>query len=76
KGRQRYIGCGPEGRVGLALQEKHRTPANEAFFRLRRGDVVAVTETEPRGDGLSLSDRSEARVIAHAGEPLPTKGAH
>jgi ribosomal protein RSM22 (predicted rRNA methylase) len=69
KGRQRYIGCGPEGRLGLALQQKHRTEANEAFFRLRRGDVVAVSETEPRGDGLSLTERSEARVVARAGEP-------
>jgi ribosomal protein RSM22 (predicted rRNA methylase) len=72
KGRARYIGCGPEGRLGLALQQKHRTEANEAFFRLRRGDVVAVSETEPRGDGLSLTERSQARVVARAGEPVPT----
>ncbi|HZH03088.1 MAG TPA: small ribosomal subunit Rsm22 family protein, partial [Myxococcaceae bacterium] len=52
KGRQRYIGCGPEGRVGLALQEKHRTPENAAFFTLKRGDVVELTETESKGDGL------------------------
>jgi SAM-dependent methyltransferase len=51
KGRQRYMGCGPEGRVGLALQEKHRTAANEAFFGLRRGDVVAVDGTSRRRVG-------------------------
>jgi len=72
KGRQRYIGCGPEGRVGLALQQKHRTEANAAFFELRRGDVVRVTEPEPRGDGLALSDRSEVSVLARAGEPSPS----
>ena len=71
KGRQRYIGCGPEGRVGLALQEKHRTPENERFFSLRRGDVIRLTETEPRGDGLSLDDRSELKVVAPAGRPMP-----
>lgn len=71
KGRQRYIGCGPEGRVGLALQEKHRTDANAPFFRLNRGDVVRVTETEPRGDGLTLTERSEAKVVAPAGKPPP-----
>jgi hypothetical protein len=70
KGRQRYIGCGPEGRVGLALQQKHETPANAAFFRLHRGDVIAVTQTEPRGDGLALSDASEVQVLARAGQPL------
>jgi SAM-dependent methyltransferase len=71
KGRQRYIGCGPEGRVGLALQEKHRTEKNERFFKLHRGDVISVTHTEPRGDGLSLDDRSEVRVLAPAGRGVP-----
>jgi SAM-dependent methyltransferase len=74
KGRQRFMGCGPEGRVGLALQEKHRTPANEVFFSLRRGDVVAVEGTEPRGDGLSLVAGSTVRRVAAAGQPLPETG--
>jgi hypothetical protein len=68
KGRQRYLGCGPEGRVGLALQDKHQTSRNAAFARLRRGDVIAVDATEERGDGLALDDRSEVRVVARAGE--------
>ncbi|HVE84427.1 MAG TPA: small ribosomal subunit Rsm22 family protein [Myxococcales bacterium] len=71
KGRQRYIGCGPEGRIGLALQDKHRTPQNERFFTLRRGDVVRVTQTEPKGDGLALDDRSQVSVVAPAGRRLP-----
>jgi ribosomal protein RSM22 (predicted rRNA methylase) len=71
KGRQRFMGCGPDGRMGLALQEKHRTEANEAFFHLQRGDVVSVSETEPRGDGLALGARSEVRVIAPAGRAVP-----
>ena len=29
--------------VGLAMQEKHRTEKNERFFKLYRGDVIAVT---------------------------------
>jgi SAM-dependent methyltransferase len=71
KGRARYIGCGPEGRVGLALQEKHRAPGNEAFFSLRRGEVVGVTDTEPKGDGLSLNERSQVTQVARPGEALP-----
>lgn len=71
KGRQRYIGCGAEGRVGLALQQKHRTAANAAFFHLRRGDLVRLSETEPKGDGLALGERSEVAVVAPAGRPLP-----
>ena len=70
KGRQRFMGCGPEGRMGLALQQKHRTPANEAFFDLRRGDVVAIEGTESRGDGLALTAESTARVAAPAGRPV------
>ncbi|HZI13861.1 MAG TPA: small ribosomal subunit Rsm22 family protein [Myxococcus sp.] len=71
KGRHRYIGCGAEGRVGLAMQEKHRTEKNERFLKLSRGDVIAVTETEPKGDGLALDDRSEVRVVAPAGRGVP-----
>jgi SAM-dependent methyltransferase len=74
KGRQRFMGCGPDGRLGLALQEKHRTPENAAFFRLERGDVVTVTEVEPRGDGLSLTERSHVQVVSPAGRPLAPDG--
>ncbi|MBF5042105.1 methyltransferase domain-containing protein [Aggregicoccus sp. 17bor-14] len=71
KGRQRYMGCGPEGRVGLALQERHKNEQNAPFFKLQRGDVISVTETEPKGDGLGLSDKSEVRVVAPAGRGVP-----
>jgi len=71
KGRQRYMGCGPEGRVGLALQERHKNEQNAPFFKLNRGDVISVTETEPKGDGLGLSDKSEVRVVAPAGRGVP-----
>ncbi len=70
KGRLRYMGCGPEGRMGLALQEKHVTDANRRFDGLLRGDVVEVTRVEPRGDGLRLSGASQVRVLAPAGRPV------
>jgi ribosomal protein RSM22 (predicted rRNA methylase) len=71
KGRLRYMGCGPEGRMGLALQEKDVTGTNRAFEGLLRGDVIEVTGTEPRGDGLRLSPDSVVRVVAAAGRPVP-----
>ena len=71
KGRQRYIGCGPEGRMGLAMQEKHRTEKNERFFKLHRGDIISVTKTEVKGDGLGLDDTSEVKVVAYAGQGVP-----
>lgn len=71
KGRQRYIGCGPQGRVGLALQDKHLNDSNRAFASLARGDVIAIEGTAERGDGLALDDRSRVSVLAHAGQRLP-----
>lgn len=70
KGRQRFMGCGPQGRVGLAMQEKHETEQNRLFFKLKRGDVVRVTNTEERGDGRALSDQSTLEILAHAGQPV------
>jgi SAM-dependent methyltransferase len=71
KGRLRYMGCGPEGRMGLALQEKDVTSRNRAFEKLLRGDVVEITGVEPRGDGLRLSAESDVRMVAAAGRPVP-----
>ncbi len=74
KGRRRYIGCGPEGRVGLSLQDKHLCDANRAFAQLERGDVIAVKGTEERGDGLALDDHSRVEVVARAGARVPAPG--
>lgn len=72
KGRQRYMGCGPEGRIGLALQEKHRTDGNAKFFFLQRGEVIRLGGVaEEKGDGAGLTDQSTVDVIARAGQPLP-----
>jgi ribosomal protein RSM22 (predicted rRNA methylase) len=66
KGRARYMGCGPEGRVGLALQERHRGEKNEAFFSLSRGDVIRIGATEEKGDGFALGEGSEVDVVWRA----------
>jgi SAM-dependent methyltransferase len=73
KGRQRFIGCGKNGRIGLSLQEKHLTAGNAVFSRLARGEVISVVGTEPRGDGLCLTPQSQVRVVARAGQPIPNK---
>jgi hypothetical protein len=70
KGRLRYMGCGPDGRKGLALQERHVGEGNRRFASLRRGDVVALDGVEARGDGLALSAGSKVTVLAEAGRPL------
>jgi SAM-dependent methyltransferase len=75
KGRLRYMGCGPEGRMGLALQEKHVSDANRSFSRLDRGDVISIERAEARGDGLTLGEDCAVRVVARAGQPLPDREA-
>jgi small ribosomal subunit Rsm22 len=75
KGRLRYMGCGPEGRMGLSLQEKHVGEGNRRFEDLLRGDVVEISGGEPRGDGLALGEGSAVKVIAPAGRPVPSGGA-
>lgn len=70
KGRQRFMGCGPEGRVGLAMQDKHETERNRLFFKVGRGDVIRVTQTEDRGDGRALNDQSTVEIVASAGRPV------
>jgi SAM-dependent methyltransferase len=70
KGRLRYMGCGPEGRMGLALQEKHLGEANRVFASLLRGDVAEISGAQARGDGLALGEGSRVRVIAGAGRPV------
>jgi SAM-dependent methyltransferase len=72
KGRRRYMGCGPEGRMGLALQDKHLGEKNRSFGELARGEVVRLTGAEPKGDGIGLGADSEVTRLARAGERVPT----
>jgi ribosomal protein RSM22 (predicted rRNA methylase) len=71
KGRKRFMACGPDGRVGLAMQEKHENERNRLFMKVSRGDVIRVSETEERGDGRALNENSTVEIIANAGRALP-----
>jgi hypothetical protein len=70
KGRRRYMACGPEGRMGLALQDKHVTDANRHFEALERGEVVRIEGAEAKGDGLGLGAQSSVERVAAPGEPV------
>jgi hypothetical protein len=64
------MGCGPEGRVGLAMQDKHENEKNRLFFKVSRGDVIRISNTEDRGDGRALNETSTVEIIANAGKPV------
>ncbi|MDR0965790.1 MAG: small ribosomal subunit Rsm22 family protein [Myxococcales bacterium] len=63
KGRQRFMGCGPRGRVGLSLQTKHISESNARFARLQRGDLVRIEGFEEKGDGLALLPDSRVEFV-------------
>lgn len=73
KGRLRYMGCGPDGRMGLALQHKHLSDANRHFEQLERGEIIRVEGAAPKGDGLGLGEGSRVELLAAPGEPLPPR---
>ena len=63
KGKQRFVGCGPEGRFPLVLPDKHVRDNNRAFVDLQRGDVVRIDRLATRGDGLRLDDQSDVHIL-------------
>lgn len=69
--RRRLVGCGPEGRIGLSIQEKDITEGNKIFLRLNRGDVVRIDGAEERESGVALTENSRVSILAHGGRPLP-----
>lgn len=72
KGRQRFMGCGPEGRIGLAMQDKHKTQGNAAFFTLQRGEVIRIGgPTDEKGDGAGLNENTTVELVARAGQAVP-----
>ncbi len=70
KRRTRVMGCGPTGRVGLAMQDKHSNEKTRLFGNAVRGDVLRVSNTEPRGDGVTLTESSTVEIFANAGRPV------
>jgi ribosomal protein RSM22 (predicted rRNA methylase) len=52
KGRLRFYGCGPAGRLLLTRLDRDGSSANRAFDQLARGAVVAIADADPRADGL------------------------
>ena len=69
--RLRLVGCGPEGRIGLSIQEKDITEENRVFLRLQRGDVIKIIGAEERESGIALTEKSGISIVTHSGRPLP-----
>lgn len=72
KKRVRVMGCGPEGRLPLALSDAAHREENRAFELAARGDVLEVEGAEPseEGPGLRIVHTTRVRRVARAGEPV------
>jgi SAM-dependent methyltransferase len=70
KGKRRVWVCSDAGRVAAVRLDRDASEANAAFDELRRGDLVQLGKTEPRGDGLRLGKESKVdRASPAAIEP-------
>jgi hypothetical protein len=65
-GRIRLLGCGPAGRLSLALKPSAATPANQIFLQVRRGDLIRVSNAVPREGGLTLTPESRVELVRRA----------
>ena len=61
KGKRELFLCGAPGRLRAVLLNRHRSPDNEAFRELRRGQLCSIEEATDRGAELRLA--SESRVV-------------
>jgi len=65
--RIRLLGCGPAGRLSLALKPDLATDDNRCFLTLRRGDLISVRNAKPReGGGLTLEPGSRVEILRRA----------
>ncbi|MCD4814081.1 small ribosomal subunit Rsm22 family protein [bacterium] len=64
--RIRFIGCGPAGRLGLALHPKNRAASNALFFTLKRGDHIRIHDYECQENGIRLHQGSGVEVLSRA----------
>jgi len=62
-GRERLFVCGPEGRFAISVGPEVRHPAAASFRTAGRGDVVAFSGLEKRGQGYALCESSEFEVL-------------
>jgi len=61
--RYRLIGCGPAGRVGIALHPDAVSQTNRVFLSLQRGDIIELKNAKKIEKGFSLSADSQVNIL-------------
>ncbi len=63
--RIRFIGCGPAGRLGLALKTEQATEQQKTFLTLRRGDIVRITNAQKTEHGIRITSETKIKLLNH-----------
>lgn len=63
KGKQRAFLCGALGRVQMTRLDRHASPANCAFEKLNRGEIVEVKDATPRETDWRIVEETEVKLI-------------
>jgi protein-L-isoaspartate O-methyltransferase len=63
KGKKRLFVCSDMGRLPVSRLDRDATPANAAFDRLQRGDLVLLGGLSQKGDGLRVGRDAEVRRL-------------
>jgi len=63
KGRLRFHACGPAGRLLITRLDRDRSPANQAFDELGRGERVAIEGAVEQTDGLRCGRETAVEQI-------------
>jgi ribosomal protein RSM22 (predicted rRNA methylase) len=62
KGRLRFFVCGVTGRYLLMRLDRDSKPANQALDKMRRGDVVVLSGTTLRVDGIRIGTETTVGI--------------
>jgi SAM-dependent methyltransferase len=65
--RLRLLGCGPAGRLSLALKPGSERDGNRIFLTLRRGDLIRLVHAAPRPGGLDILPETRVSLLHRAG---------
>jgi hypothetical protein len=70
-GRSRAVGCGPEGRLTMAVADEVRTEGAKTFVTSRRGDVLVLEDArDSEGGGVRIEEATTVKRVRRAGEPI------
>jgi SAM-dependent methyltransferase len=72
KGRFHFVGCGAQGRTGITMLKRDKTPQNKTFIKKERWRVIRATSLHEHGDELRMDKHSVVSEAAEPFDPVPS----